>query len=119
MRNLIIVGVLAAVIFGAGGFFAGRQFQQKPIVPMRRFNNNQNGNGAVVRGEILNMGDHNLTVKLPDGSSKLVLISGSTAILETVTASQSALQTGKQVTVLGNNNPDGSVTATNVQTGRR
>lgn len=121
MKNTLLVSVLGAVVFGgAVGFFGGMQYQksQMPTPTPGQFarRNNQNGAGAV-RGQILSIADTTMTVKLADGSSKIVLLSNNTAINEATTATKSALQTGKQVVVIGTTNSDGSVTAQNIQLG--
>lgn len=82
---------------------------------------NQNGapgfagrgmNGAV--GTITAMDDKSITVKMPDGSSKIVLISDTTTYETTTKADKTGLKTGATVRVLGTSNSDGSVTGTDV-----
>lgn len=121
MKNTLLISVLGAVVVGgAVGFFGGMQYQksQVPAAAPGQFNrrNNQSGAGAV-RGQILSVADATMTVKLADGSSKIVLLSTTTAINEATTAAKSALQTGKQVMVIGSTNSDGSVTAQNISLG--
>ena len=70
---------------------------------------------GTVNGSILSMDANSITVKLSDGSTKIVLLSGSTTYSNTASASQSDLKTGSTVAVFGTPNSDGSVTATNVQ----
>jgi len=71
--------------------------------------------GGAVNGTILSMDSSSITVKLADGSTKIVLLSGSTTYSNTASATQSDLKTGSTVAVFGTPNSDGSVTATNVQ----
>ena len=73
----------------------------------------RNGNGAA--GTILSVDSNSMTVKLNDGSSKIVLLTGTTTINKAATASASDLTTGETVSAFGTTNTDGSITATNVQ----
>lgn len=131
--NLIIMILIGVIALGAG-FFGGMQYQ-KSQVPSFQFGNGVNGqnfrqgmmnggsqqnnqtgrmmgrgNGAV-RGEIINADDKTITVKLTDGSTKLVLIGSGSTVSQSVTATVKDLTVGKQVAVFGTANTDGSVTA--------
>jgi hypothetical protein len=130
MKNPLVVIVLVAVLAGGAAFYGGMQFQknQRGVAfganGMRRFGV-QGGAGGVggasgaraVRGEVLSNDGKTVTVKLQDGSTKLVLVSSATVITEASKASDSALIQGKQVMVFGTDNPDGSVSAQNVSIG--
>lgn len=61
------------------------------------------------------MDDKSITVKLQDGSSKIVLLSNTTAYNKSATGAKSDLKTGEKVAVFGTENSDGSVTARDVQ----
>ncbi len=124
---LIIVVALALLIGGGTGFFAGTKYQQSKT-PQRT---NANGmfqrgmgmgrfggmNGMAVRGEIISKDDKSITVKMTDGSTKIVILSSSTMIGKTTTGSTTDLTNGAIVIVFGTTNSDGSVTAQNVQIG--
>lgn len=129
MKNNLIVLVVVAVIVGAGAFFAGMKYQQTKS-PTSRFGNIQagqarfggqngqgrfGGGGRPVVGEIINTDDKSITVKLADGSSKIVLLPDNAVISKTDTGSKTDLKTGINVGVFGTENSDGSVTAQNVQ----
>lgn len=131
LKNTILIAIIVAVIFAGGGFFAGMQYQ-KSQRPNFQFGgaNGQFGNrrfggaggaggpgarGGAVIGEILSSDASSITVKLPDGSSKIVLISNSTTINKAATGTKDDLKTGERVAVFGTTNSDGSVTAQNVQ----
>ena len=115
MKNqMIIITVLVAIVFAGAGFFAGMQYQKPQRTSfVRRLNNNQNN--AAIRGQILSGDANSITIKLADGSSKIVVFGTNTIITEAATASKSALMQGKQVTVMGTTNSDGSVTAADIQ----
>src|SRR5258708_3399509 len=91
---------------GAGGRFGGG------------FGGGQGANGMMpVRGQVVSASDKTVTVKLMDGSSKIVNLTGKTTISKTTTGSSSDLKSGDTVTALGTTNSDGSVTAQTVLIG--
>ena len=112
--------VILVVIVGAGAFFGGMQFQksQRPGFGQRGqlgLQLGRNGqSGRPVSGEIVSMDDKSITVKLMDGSSKIVILSSSTAINKQATGSASDLKTGERVLVVGTQNSDGSVTGQSI-----
>lgn len=61
------------------------------------------------------MDSNSLTIKLQDGSSKIVILSDKTAYVKSDKASKTDLKAGETVAVFGTDNSDGSVTAQNVQ----
>ena len=81
----------------------------------RRFGGQAGAGFRPVAGEILSMDDKFITVKLPDGSSKIVLFSDKTAIDKSATGTKEDLTVGMRVAVFGQDNSDGSVTAQNIQ----
>jgi len=56
-----------------------------------------------------------ITVKLEDGSSKIILLSEKTSINKASEGSITDLTAGEKVAVFGTTNADGSVTAQNIQ----
>jgi len=127
MKNLPIIIVLL-VIVGAGAFFGGMKYQQsKQPSFSRQFGIGQggrNGPGQMqtrrngfrpVSGDIINADDKSITVKLQDGSSKIIIISDNTAINKASQATKVDLKVGEKVAVFGTDNSDGSVTAQNIQ----
>ena len=131
-QQSIAVILLVAIITGTGGFFAGTKYQQSKL-PLG-FAAMQNGQGRAmmlgngggtkmgirngfrpVSGEIIKQDDSSITVKLKDGSSKIVLLGGSTVINKAESGSKADLTVGTEVAVFGAENTDGSVTAQNVQ----
>lgn len=134
MKNKnIIITVLLLILVGAGSFFSGIKYQQsrRSSAANQFFGgrnggngqqagviNNRNGNGfRPVAGQILSMDDQSITVKLVDGSSKIVILSGNTVYNKTQAGSLSDLKVGDDISVFGTTNTDGSVTAQNVQIG--
>jgi hypothetical protein len=122
-NNLLIIAILVIVV-GVGGFFAGMKYQQsKRPAFSRQFDGQQGmrtGQGnrqgfRPVNGEIISNDDKSITVKLQDGSSKIVLISDKTSINKAADATKDDLKNGEKVMVFGQENSDGSVTAQNIQ----
>ncbi len=128
MGKNLIIPIVAAVIVGGAAFFGGMQYQKSQRSGQftfngqggtrRRFGQNQNGTPNQlqgIRGNILSNNNGSLTVGLPNGSSRIVILSGSTVITQSASASAQDLQVGKPVLVLGTVNSDGSVTARDIQ----
>lgn len=125
-NTTIIVAVVFVIIAGIGGFFGGMQYQkmQRPTFANRQFGNGvegqrqgfgANSNFRPVRGQVISMGNNSLTVKLSDGSTKIVVFSGSTRFVKSSSAAEGDLKTGDTINVIGNQNSDGSLTASDVQ----
>ncbi|MCL4366561.1 DUF5666 domain-containing protein [Patescibacteria group bacterium] len=128
MKNPIIIVVLVIVV-GAAAFYGGMKYQQSRLV--RQFANGTGSlasgntqfrtrggsdtNNQAIRGQIMSVDNGSMTIKLQNGSSKIVLLSGQTTVDTTTESSASALKTGDQVMAIGATNSDGSVTASNVQ----
>lgn len=122
-KNLIITIILVIVV-GAGAFYGGMRYgQTRRLGNFAQFaggrNGNPNGqrNGTAnvnfrpVSGTILSTGDSSLTVKMSDGSSKIIILSDQTVVNKTATASKTDIKQGDTVAVIGQTNSDGSVTA--------
>jgi hypothetical protein len=139
MKNTKVIVPIILVLVGLGaGFFGGYQYRNYRLTQTRagfttggtggtsgtfqRFTGTRTATGTgaragggAVTGSILSIDTNSMTVKMADGSTKIVILSGSTTYSNTAAASQSDLTTGSNVMVLGTSNSDGSVTATNVQ----
>jgi flagellar basal body-associated protein FliL len=124
MKNTKIIFIVAIllIVFAGGGFYAGMKYQQSKSP---RFGNFQGaGNRQFqqraqgfrpVNGEIISADDKSITVKLQDGSSKIVILSDTTTISKSADATKADLKVGERVAVFGIENSDGSVTAQNIQ----
>lgn len=132
-NNNLIVTIIIAVAIGIAGFFGGMIYQQNKTSKIaaqqditgnaRGFTRGQNAgrlgagnrgiNGAF--GQIVTIDANTMTIKMQDGSSKIVNLSSTTTISKTDTALKTDLKAGVQVAVMGTTNSDGSITAQNVQ----
>jgi len=127
-NNIAVFVIIAFIVGGTGGFFGGMQYQKGQRATIGQFVNNgqfnargsgaigargRNGNGAT--GTILSVDANSITVKLADGTSKIVLVTGSTSINKATQGAMSDLTVGARVAAFGATNTDGSITATNVQ----
>jgi hypothetical protein len=141
MKNThaILMTVLAAIVVGAGSFYGGIKYQQKKTVTANAERFGQAGFGAngmmrgqggnrsafgggnfatgtrPIMGSILSQDAKSITVKLPDGSSRIVLLSSTTAVDKATQATVMDMKMGDTVRVFGTTNSDGSITAISIQ----
>ncbi|MDO8461183.1 MAG: DUF5666 domain-containing protein [bacterium] len=125
MKNSIVITIAIALLVGATAFYGGMQYQQRQRPNFAGIRGGQNGQQfqgrgnfqgvRLVNGEIISQDDKSITVKLQDGSSKIVLLTDKTAINKSAQGSKSDLKVGEKVVVFGTTNSDGSVTAQNIQ----
>lgn len=124
--------IIVAVIVCVGAFFGGMQYgQSKNSLPKNFAQNIQNGqqmpqgnlgtngkgNGMnFLNGEVIAKDEQSLTIKTQDGSSKIVFFSDSTQISKITEGTMNDIEIGKQITINGKENSDGSYTASTVQT---
>ena len=136
MKNqkiIIPAAILLVFLVGAGGFFGGMQYQKtkRPAVgdfqAMRgEFRSGElpqgvggrlQGQGRPVSGEIIGKDEESITVKLPDGSSRIIFVGDDTQINKSAPGTKDDLTEGTPVFVIGSENSDGSLTATSIQVG--
>lgn len=127
MKNIYLVAVVLLMAGLGVGFFGGMKYQESKLPQgLRQFNGGQNRVGMMqnfgnrnnfrpISGEIISAETNSITVKLADGSSKIVLLSDKTEINEATKAAQTDLKSGEKVAVFGIENSDGSLTAQSIQ----
>ena len=120
-NNQIII-ILIAVIVAGISFFGGMKYRESQgrnsfLGASQRGQGGQFGgaNGRSTAGDIVTMDANSITVKMTDGTSRIVNLTSNTTYSKTDTASKTDLKTGVKVAVFGTVNSDGSVTAQNVQ----
>lgn len=124
-KNIIstaVVLVVALVAF-CGGTIYGKSHQNKfPTRNQPGFMGMRNGDrafgmgmGGFISGQIISKDDKSITLKLLNGGSKIVFFSGSTKISKSVDGTTSDLETGKEISISGTPNSDGSISASAIQ----
>lgn len=138
MKN-IVVFIVVAIVFAGGGFYGGMTYQ-KSQTPSFAADREQfraammgqggmggqggqgrfsgQGQGRPLSGEIIEKDDTSITIKLLDGSTKIIMLSKSTAINKSATGSKDDLKQGESIMAIGAENSDGSVKANTIQIGR-
>lgn len=122
---LITVGV------GAIAFFGGMKYQESVSLSRRqmmfggdgmRTIGAQSGNTQQTRmgvrpisGELVSIDEDSVTVKTPDGGSKIVLFTDKMTIHKASVAEKADMKTGEKVMIIGTGNADGSVSAQSIQ----
>ena len=126
---LILIVIIGFIAFGVGMAFqrvrlAGGFYYGRPGVVRYGFGSGRFGmmgyggmmNGSWMRNGVLNgtisaISGNQVTIKLPDGSTRTISLSSSTQYSQLSTASQSNLQQGQNVTITGQISQNGSISA--------
>ncbi len=135
-KKNIIIGSVIIILIAAGSFYGGMAYEKKQVASSSNTRNLSSGqqrqfagNGAMMfrsgngqnagfaNGEVISKDDKGLTIKMRDGSTKLVFFSSSTKFQKSSDGSVSDVETGKTVLVTGQAGSDGSITAQTVQIG--
>ncbi len=138
-KNSLLTTIIITIVVGVIGFYAGKQYQNTQCTTGKsstRINNQQGGppgqmsgtsgqtngqngpmgNNAPVSGEITSQDSQSITIKMQDGSTKIIILSNSTKIIKTTDGTASDLKTGQKVTVMGSES-NGSITAQTISLG--
>jgi len=130
MKKTLLSILAVAVVVGGGAFYGGMKYAENKAVSDRQqriqqfggsgtgFRNGGSGNrtaGGFASGEILSKDDKSITIKMRDGGSKIIFFSDTTEIGKFVNGASSDLEVGKNVSINGTANSDGSITAQTIQ----
>ena len=117
----LIIGVIVLVgATGAGAFYGGTVYQQQQQTNVRNtFFNGRGGAGGGgfgggVFGTVKTVNGNTITVSTAQNVTTVTL-SDSTVIMKSTTGTPADIQVGAQITVRGQRDSSGNVTATNVQ----
>lgn len=132
MKKLLLIIIVIIVVVGGGAFYGGMKYEQNvnaQTIAAQRTQRAANFGGAgqkpdqrtagdaggFIGGQIISKDAQSITVKSSDGSSKIVFFSDTTKIMKSAEGSPSDFATGKQVSVNGKTNQNGSITAETIQ----
>lgn len=122
MKSNTTITIIIVIIVAVVAFYGGIKYQQsRRSVFMRQMDGQfmTRGNNRVgfrpVNGEVISMDEKSITVKMQDGSSKIILLTAKTEINKAEKAVKKDIKIGEQVAVFGSENSDGSITAQNIQ----
>jgi hypothetical protein len=135
MKKILPIFIAILILVGAGAFYGGMKYAGSKKTSGGNFPGFENfkqgdgqqrfgqmngagrtGNGQnFLSGEILSKDDKSITVKLPDGGSKIIFFSDSTEITKSAQGTAEDLTVGENVFANGQANTDGSITAKTIQ----
>lgn len=122
----ILITIVVAVIVGFVAFYGGIQYQKNQRANFAgSFAGRIGGQNTFlgrqgvrpIMGEIIGQDDSSITVKMQDGSTKIVILSDKTLINKASTGTKSDLKKGERISAFGSENSDGSITAQNISIG--
>jgi hypothetical protein len=128
--NKILLAVIG-IIITTSAFYGGMKYDQNQTAVARTAARAQCGGGVGVAGgrglrgggvsegfasgEVIAKDDKSITIKLRDGGSKIIFLSGSTEVTKSAQGSAQDISIGTQISTNGTANSDGSVTAQMIQ----
>lgn len=115
--TFLIILILVAGI----SFYVGMEYQQKKL-PQRAFFQREGAGQSfnqirerMLSGEVISKDEKSLTLKLVDGSTRIVFISESTKVSKMTDGSLNDVQIGNQVMIVGNQTTEGTFLAEQIQ----
>ena len=131
MAKKIILIIIALAVIGGGAFYGGMKYGQSKNPRLSSEQRQQFLQGSIegnlprgtgrgiganfLTGEVIAKDEQSLTLKMQDGSSKIVFFSDSTEISKTAEGEINDIEVGKQIMISGDQNSDGSYTAKTIQ----
>lgn len=135
MKNNILITILVGVACLGLGYLGGKTvgneggFGSKNITGNNSGVRLENGQGSIrmgqaggsvnmTRGEVVELDDNSMVVKMADGSSKIIFLSSNTRVNKSTEIGKEEIINGDTVSVFGTKNDDGSIMATDIQIGQ-
>lgn len=130
MNNKLVIGLVVLVLGCGISFYGGMSYanasRASQFAGGGRFGGAGTGGfagrggmggnrGGFTAGQVLSEDAGSITIKMPDGSTKIVLVASSTQVMKAASGTLSDVAVGSQVVVTGSANTDGSVTAQSIQ----
>lgn len=139
-KKIIAILILSITIAAGSAFYGGMEYQQSKTPAIMDFQNFRDlssgerqqrfqemganvglrgvrmGNGTgFISGEIISKDDKSIVVKFSDGGSKIIFFSDSTEVAKSASGSINDVEVGRNISVSGAANQDGSITAQTIQ----
>lgn len=131
MKNQNIVTLILLLVVGVASFYAGTKYQSSKTPSFGGFTNgnrravqisgtpnqqfrNRAGFDQII-GEVVSVDSGSVTVKMQDGSTKIVLLTDKTTYNKSQEGNLADVAVGQKVAIFGSSNSDGSVSAQSVQ----
>ena len=114
-------GLVVGIVLGVFVFSSGNEIPNPAMMPGQLGQaGTQNGQrkvqiGGGVSGEILNIDEKSITLKMRDGGSRIVFFTNSTPVYKSVAGTSADLKVGAQISTFGNSGSDGSIIAESIQ----
>ncbi len=135
MKKILPIFIAIIIVVGVGAFYGGIKYGESKNEKSGNFPNFGNlsaserqqrfgqmspngvrqGNGSFTSGEIISKDEKSLTIKLPDGGSKIIFFSDLTEITKSAKGTGEDFVVGENVIASGEINQDGSITAKTIQ----
>ncbi len=130
-QNIMVACAITAVVAGGLGYVGGSRMTRagrldgfgersgRSIMINRDQNKQGNGGGMMgrgaIQGEVTSKDDKTLTVKLSDGSSKIIILSDTTVYRASSESSLDKVEVGTSVAAFGTASSDGTTVATSIE----
>lgn len=143
MKKIIFIALAFLILVAGGAFYGGTKYTQTKNtkgIGLGNFKDLQNlsteerqqrfremgaglgfagrgggQSGNFIAGEIILKDNQSVTIKMPDGGSKIIFYSDATKISKSVDGNLEDLSVGENVNINGDQNQDGSITAQSIQ----
>ncbi len=116
-KKIVLYMVLVAIVVGSIAYYAGFKHAEGSALAANASGQFRGGNrggrmgGNLAGGTVIAKDATSITVEGRDGSSKIVFFSAATPVMKMVAGASADIAIGKEVTITGKANADGSISA--------